>query len=88
MIIQTLVISLGSALIMSMTQYVAKMKTGEPFDLMKASRTLGAGVVAGIISMISGQEPTLADPASVGTLVGMTGCFDVLSKLGWRLFNK
>ncbi len=85
--LETVVISLGSALIMSMTQYVAKMKNGESFALAKLGRTMGAGVGAAIIAWLAGTEPSLSDPTAVGAVVATTGGLDVLSKLIWRLFS-
>lgn len=85
---QTAIISLGTALIMSMSQYVAKMKNGEPFEAKKLGRTMAAGVGAGVLSWLTGNEPSLADPTAVGAVVATTGIFDVLSKFVWRLFSK
>lgn len=84
---ETAIISLGSALVMSMSQYVAKMKNGEPFEVKKLGRTMAAGVGAGLVSWLTGNEPSLADPTAAGAVVATTGIFDVLSKFVWRLFS-
>ena len=86
--LQTMIISLGTALIMSMSQYVAKMKNGEPFEVKKLGRTMGAGIGAGVLAWITGNEPSLADPTAVGAVVATTGVLDVLSKFVWRLLSK
>lgn len=86
--IETIIIALGTAMVMSMTQYVAKMKDGEPFDLNKFGRTMAAGLGAGIMAWLTGKEPVLSDPASLGAVGMMTGGFDTLSKFVWRLFSR
>jgi len=86
--LETVVISLGTALVMSMSQFVAKMKTGEAFDLKKLGRTMAAGLGAGLVSWLTGNEPTLDTPSTIAATGGLTGIFDVVSKLGWRLFSR
>jgi len=86
--LQTAIISLGTALIMATTQYVAKMKNGEPFNVKKLGRTMAAGLGAGVVAWVTGNEPSLADPTATGAVVATTGVFDVLSKFVWRLFSK
>jgi len=85
---ETILIPLGTAMAMAMTQYVAKMKNGEPFNIKKFGRTMAAGVGTVVVAWLTDNQPDLAQPESVAGVAGVVGGFDVLSKFVWRLFSK
>ncbi len=85
-----LAIGLLAAVGTSMGTYVAKMRSGEEFDVKKFGRTMASGIGAGVSTGLLGGNAETVDGAiaTLGASAGVVNILDQGVKFIWRLFSR
>jgi len=85
----SIALSLGTAILVSILTYLTKMQKGEAFDGIKFFRTFFIGAVIGIVAWYQGIEVTQENFGALLTAnAGIIGMLDQAWKLIYRLVKK